>query len=372
VQAALKDAAAARERGGGDSAVGISLLTAMLKSAEKSRDQRRTKYTVSLPPDYSQSVVVEMAETATVLETIGEVLRAHNRGTTAEQQDAVVILKDDPHAYLLYTADDRGLPETDFPAPEESRKVADMQCLSFALFDNPEYEVPVIMKVWTRGVVGADAPSGYVILPYRADMTSREILREACRKARLVPTEHELQLTTLDVPFAPEVTIGELGVTELRIVRKKTRESAESSADLEGHLPRNLTKIFGPTFFFTAETARELKQYPVAHVSKKKFGHKRVRLMTVDGERITVTVPPDSKPEEPGFPIRTFSLLGSSSKSKIKAPIRIADVAKVGVVSGKPNSFFIKTGIHTHEFESSRHTEIVAQLTCLLQNLGKM
>lgn len=282
--------------------------------------------------------------------------------------------KDDPRAYLLYTADDRGLPETDFPAPEESRKVSDLQSPTFALFDNPEYEVPVIMKVWTRGVVGAaEVPSGFVVLPYRADVTSKDILREVCRKARLVPTDYELQLTNLDVPFAPDVTIGELGVTELRVVRKKTRDSSQSGADLEGHLPRNLTKIFGPTFFFTAETARELKQYPVAHVSKKKFGHKRVRLMTIDGERITVTSPPDSKAEEPAFPIRKFTLLGSSSKSsKIKQPIRIADVVKVGVVSGKPNTFFIKAGIHTHEFESSHHTEIVAQLTCLLQNLGKV
>lgn len=108
-----------------------SLLTDELKvyDAIQEKLQKKHKYVISLPPDYNTKVTIELTEAGTILNAVNEVLKTYKAGP--------VILKNAPEAYLLYMADDAGLPETDFPAPDVTRRIIDMQCSTFALYENP-------------------------------------------------------------------------------------------------------------------------------------------------------------------------------------------------------------------------------------------
>ena len=108
-----------------------SLLTEEIKAydAVQEKLQKKHKYIVTLPPDYNTKVTIELTEAGTILNAVSEVLRTYKAGP--------VILKNAPDAYVLYMADDAGLPETDFPAPDVTRRIIDMQCSTFALYENP-------------------------------------------------------------------------------------------------------------------------------------------------------------------------------------------------------------------------------------------
>ena len=108
-----------------------SLLTDEIKAYDAIQEklQKKHKYIVTLPPDYNTKVPIELTEAGTILNAVNEVLKTYKAGP--------VILKNAPEAYVLYMADDSGLPETDFPAPDVTRRIIDMQCSTFALYENP-------------------------------------------------------------------------------------------------------------------------------------------------------------------------------------------------------------------------------------------
>lgn len=123
-----------------------SLLTDEIKAYDAIQEklQKKHKYIVSLPPDYNTKVTIELTEAGTILNAVNEVLKTYKAGP--------VILKSAPEAYVLYMADDAGLPETDFPAPDVTRRIIDMQCSTFALYENPKCILTLTISICTVSI----------------------------------------------------------------------------------------------------------------------------------------------------------------------------------------------------------------------------
>ena len=193
-----------------------STLTEELRRAEREAAARaRKKYTVTLPPDYTRSAVVSLAEQATVADAIRETLRSARASASAGAGGDGAPLLDDADAYVLYLADDDGQPERDFPAAEAQRRIGEMQCYYFALAENAAYRPRSVARVWH----GRDRARRSVLLPLCRTHTVGDLLRQACAKLGLRAADYELQYADLDMAFDAATRVADAGTTEFRLHR---------------------------------------------------------------------------------------------------------------------------------------------------------
>ena len=219
-----------------DEAQGVgmrSALTEALRQADAAtRAHQGQRYAVSLPPDYRQRVTVELRAQATVRDAISEALRACSVARRNSREHDGPILLDDPDAYVLYTADERGRPDRDFPAADAGVRVADLQCDTFALAENTSYKPACVATVW---YVAADGSKRSVQLPFCPSHTAGDLLVQACKLAGgLRPAEHELLFADLDMAFDRGTRLGDTGTTEFRLRRRPQAAAAQAAATTAG------------------------------------------------------------------------------------------------------------------------------------------
>eukprot|EP00727_Mastigamoeba_balamuthi_P014366 m51a1_g9554 hypothetical protein (683) ;mRNA; r:882311-884685 len=336
----------------------VSLLTEELK-ANAPPPTKVVEISVGLPPTYSESLVLKVPEDTVVLEIIKETLQKALQSRGDEDDGEIGGLKDDPAAYTLCMADDDGAPDTDMPAPDESQKLKDLDCTSFALIDNPEYEAPVDVRV----LVSAGGSSEEVVtLPYSAEMTLKQVQREVCKRRRLNPAEYVLVLGTGEC--APEsCLLRDTATREMRLVKEGTPLPAIADLKTPARSPLpgldaamtprtySVSRTSG-TLAIAPEKALQTASYEVTRVNK--LGLRQHRVMTIDCEKITQCALDKRKKRS-----------SSTTKATSKTPLKISEIT-VGL--NNERSFYIRYAGHHTEFECLQATEIVAKLSFLISN----
>eukprot|EP01114_Cavostelium_apophysatum_P009724 TRINITY_DN2296_c0_g1_i2.p1 TRINITY_DN2296_c0_g1~~TRINITY_DN2296_c0_g1_i2.p1 ORF type:complete len:440 (+),score=103.95 TRINITY_DN2296_c0_g1_i2:283-1602(+) len=289
-------------------------------------------------------------------------------------------INSNPKAYVTRFAEDDGVPDEDMPALGRTQEIGGFKgCTSFALCIDTSFKtLRANSSRSTRALEVAPVPlfkvflpneEGFVSVTLHVETTLKQVLEAVCKKRALSPDSYGFEF--YDPPpkgsasLALHQTLGELGLTRLRLVEKsksakeksdirRMRKSASIGAakDLElgGDAPKPITKRLGP-MYLTPQTAAAYQEFAV--IKFNKFGIKQDRTMGIDDKYIVNSIP-DAKV--------------SKNNDKVKRPQRpTSEIQKVWMNSNKPSEFYIKYRDQTYRYESKDSEEIVAKLGYLLK-----
>ncbi|KYQ89182.1 SNF2-related domain-containing protein [Tieghemostelium lacteum] len=320
-------------------------------------------------------------------------------------------------AFLLRIANEYGDIDGDFPELVRNSEIKKLKTDCFCLQKNPRFSevitdvgvcgskaqpqtgAPKIFRVYIQASNNPNdtqkrsALQGGVrdsiAVPYTDDSTLKTIKQYVCKKEKFSEELCVFMSMNGEVIHNENITLSELepGATGVKLVHDNFKNHLPKSNSFiaeSGNAPRPITKLLGPMFFFTPDTAGEYKQYLISKVNK--FGVRKERCMAIDRDRILYSINPSSassttsanssnipgsnasnttptKPKKSPFKKITSSKLKTSLTS-------ISDICSVGNIIHKPSYFFIKTdqGKCT-EYFSADSEEIVAKLNFLIKEL---
>jgi len=287
-----------------------------------------------------------------------------------------------PRAFQLMLAEDDGKPESDTPALQRDAEISRFGCATFALCKDPDFTAYNNGGKVTLKVV---LPSTeYQVLSIHPTLTLKQVMEKVCQRRMLDPTSHYFISSKEggSEPFELDTLISELDATEIVMkckagrsrlnmkqapqhIRKKSKaELIDSLPNLTGSTPQVVNskvsqKLGLPQqFFFSPSTVAQTVLYAVVKINK--YAKKQDRILGIDSERITNSMPPNSRNGKTHMPVRM-----------------ITDVIKAFIVDRpspfqnyrKPFCIEFKDGIR--EYESDKADEIVARVNFILSMYKK-
>lgn len=127
--------------------------------------------------------------------------------------------------------------------------------------------------------------------------------------------------------------------------REKEKDKDEDYVE-KGDASAQIFKKLGAIFFLTPSSATKYQQYTV--IKGNKFGAKQERIMGIDAERITNSIP-DKK--------------GTAAKKPVRF---MKDVVKAALIPNKPRFFLIEFKDKTYKYEANQAEEIIAKINYLI------
>jgi len=286
-----------------------------------------------------------------------------------------------PRAFQLMLAEDDGKPESDTPPLQRDAEISRFGCAAFALCKDPDFTAFNNGGKVTLKVV---LPSReYQVLSIHPTFTLRQVMEKVCQRRLLDPVVHyfisseggsdgfELDTLISELDTTEIVMRSKVGKSKLNLkqapqhIRKKSKaELSESFSNLTQSTPQVVNpkvsqKLGLPQqFFFSPSTVAQTVLYAVVKINK--YAKKQDRILGIDSERITNSMPPNSRNGKTHMPVRL-----------------ITDVIKAFVVDRpspfqtfrKPFCIEFKDGIR--EYESDKADEIVARINFILSMLKK-
>jgi hypothetical protein len=319
--------------------------------------------TLRLAPNATVEQVIEVA-----VKRLNDMIEKHR------PEDPLLI----PAKCQLLLAEEDGRPDADTPVLQRDAAVHRLGCIYFALCKDPE-----------EGVITADSKTFKVILPskeyqvlsYKKSLSLGQVLEKVCSKRQLDPMVHYFVYTTgnKDVEINLDALVSDLETTEVtmkcRISRKHTVKNplrptlrSRSRNDVfapssEGHdslappvLNPKLSRHLGvpKEFFWSPASVATYVQYTVIKINK--YGKKQERIMGIDRERITNSMPV-TKPHKTNRPARLMSDVVKAFIPERPTPISPS--------IRKPFSIEFKDG-KTQDYESEKADEIVARVNYIV------
>ncbi|GAM24152.1 hypothetical protein SAMD00019534_073270 [Acytostelium subglobosum LB1] len=296
--------------------------------------------------------------------------------------------------YSLRQCNDYGEIDNDIATLDRTTEMRKIKCSTFALTQNLNYTnidqsmPPTIFRVHIVASgplthIGEkktpnSKPGGKdsIAVPYNPKASLTSIKSLVCRKEKVSEDLCVFMLMNNEIVNDESITLEELGVGDIKLIHNQVKSSIPKSASVvaeSGNAPRAITKLLGPMFFFTPDTAGEFKQYHVVKVNK--FGISTNRIMGIDQDRIihSIVSEPSGNGGQSGnssslTPKKTLRRRTFSS-SRLKTPIQpMKDIIQVGTNSNKPNSFYIKfKDGKMSEFYSHDSEEIVAKIQFIIK-----
>ncbi|GAM24598.1 hypothetical protein SAMD00019534_077730 [Acytostelium subglobosum LB1] len=306
-----------------------------------------------------------------------------------------------PKAYLLKVCSEDGNVSADTHMLDRLLEIKKTKSTSFILIQNPnctreQHSPPPIFRVHIlpsaplnverkSSVSNSVGVKDSIAVPYTHNATLASIKSLICRKEKFSEEFCVFMLMNNEVVNDESITLEELGMGDIKLIHNQVKTSIPKSVSFiadSGNAPRPITKLLGPMFFFTPDTAGEFKQYQV--VKFNKFGTSTVRVMGIDQDRIihsNMSVPngsnhgglspvmsPNNCLTPPPKSKKSFKR-SFNNNSKLKTPIQLlTDIASVNMITNKPKNFYIKCKDgKLSEFYSQDAEEIVAKIQFIIK-----
>ncbi|EFA84794.1 hypothetical protein PPL_01787 [Heterostelium album PN500] len=215
-----------------------------------------------------------------------------------------------PKAYYLRVCHYDGTVDNDYGVLERSSEMKKIKAETYVLLQNTNWtkeqlSPPPIFRVHivpsaplshnerrlsspqnnTNGVKDS------IAVPYNPTATLSSIKTLICKKEKFSEDLCVFMLMNNEVVNNESITLEELAMGDIKLIHNRVKSSIPKSVSFiadSGNAPRAITKLLGPMFFFTPDTAGEFKQYQVIKVNK--FGISLERLMGIDQDRIIHSV----------------------------------------------------------------------------------
>jgi len=284
-------------------------------------------------------------------------------------------------------AEDDGRPDTDTPPLQRDAPVHKFGCAYFALIKDPEVG-GMVVEVKTFKVVLPTKE--YQVMSYNRSLSLGQVLEKVCNKRQLDPLVYYLVVGPKEIEVSLDTLISDVDATELimkskaaatsyprkltsgikhtltlRQSRTKSRGDMSSLFPDAGQDPQSPPVLnlkasrqlgVAPTYIWSPAAVSTYVQYSVIKINK--YGQRQERIMGIDRERITNSLPLNKQ-------------FKGNKQSKTNQPLRhVSDVVRAYMVDrpaqSNPNArklFCIEFKDHvTQEFESEKAEEIVARI----------
>eukprot|EP00026_Physarum_polycephalum_P002559 Phypoly_transcript_02566.p1 GENE.Phypoly_transcript_02566~~Phypoly_transcript_02566.p1 ORF type:complete len:691 (+),score=108.69 Phypoly_transcript_02566:626-2698(+) len=254
---------------------------------------------IRVPPNATVEHVIDV-----VVKKLNDIIQKHR------PEDPPLI----PSKCQLVLAEEDGRPDTDTPVLQRDAAVHRFGCMYFALCKDPESD----------GVISADSKTFKVILPskeyqvlsYKRSLSLGQVLEKVCSKRQLDPLSHYFIYSNgnKDVEINLDTLVSDLDIFEVTMKSRMSRKHTVRNPLRPPLRSRSKNDVFAPSndshdsmappvlnpklsrhlglpkeYFWSPATVATYVQYNVIKINK--YGKKQDRIMGIDRERITNSMP---------------------------------------------------------------------------------